>query len=147
MDSTVAYTLMPEPNSTYLVHTKDIVVPADPLSGSTMGLMMILSTFQFQPPTFNPAYSNALSQASKAAFIESGGQAFQDKAKGYATNQGKDVIHEIGINDTELGIVLGSAKVIRDKQVDVKGPNIAFIHTHLTVGQDHGSVQLGWNWK
>jgi hypothetical protein len=146
MDNTTAYTLMPEPNITYLVKTKDVIVPADPLSGSTVGLMMILSTFQYQSPTVNPSYSNALNQASKAAFVEVGGQEFQNKIKGYGTDKGRDFVHSIGA-DTELGVLLGAAKVVRDRQIDVRGPNISFVHTHLTVGQDHGSIGLGWEWK
>lgn len=147
MAETTAYTLMPEPNISYLVKTKDVIISAEPLSASTMGLMMMLSTFQYQAPTVNPAYSNALSQAAKAAFIESGGQAFQDKAKGYATNQGKNIIHGLGVNDTELGVVFGSAKVIRDRQIDVNGPHLLSAKTHVTVGVGHESLGLTWEWK
>ena len=146
MDSTVAYTLMPEPNSTYLNHYTNTPLVGDPLSGSTVGLMMILSSFQYQSPTLNPSYSNALNQASHAAFVEMGGQAFQDKVRGYATDQGKGFVHTWDA-DTEVGILLGAAKVVRDRQVDVRGPNISFINTHLTVGQNHESLQLGWEWK
>src|SRR5665213_3436439 len=101
MDNTVSYTLMPEPNSTYLAHTKNVVVPQDPLSGSTMGLMMILSTFQYQPSLAGPTYSDALSQASNAAYIQSGGQQFQNKAVSIIGRDGIDFAHSIGVTDIE----------------------------------------------
>jgi hypothetical protein len=145
-DNTISYTLMPEPNISYLSHYTGVPVISEPLSGSTMGLMMILSTFQYQSPSLNPAYSNALNQAGKAAFIESGGQAMQDKLKNYGTDKGKETLQELGM-DSEVAVLLGSAKVIRDRQINVRGPNLGFVKTHLTIGQDHGSFGLGWDWK
>jgi hypothetical protein len=115
------------------------------MDGSAVGLMMILSTLQYQAPYLNPTYSNAASQAGKAAFIQVGGQDVQNKITAQATNQAKDVVHSMGITDTEMGAVFGGAKVIRDRQVDVNGPKIYFIKTHITVGQDHANVGLGIN--
>ena len=150
MDSTYgninlsAYTLVPD-NATYLNCYKSCPIAPQPMSGPTVGLMMLLSTLQYQAPYMNPVYANAASQAGKAAYIQSGGQAMQNKLTSQATDQTKDFAHSIGITDTEMGVVLGTAKVVRDKQLDVNGPKIYFIKTHLTVGEDHGSIGLGIN--
>ena len=143
-----AYVGMPTDNQSYLACFKNCPAPpTQPIGGSTMGILMLLSTLQYQAPYMNPAYSNAASQAGKAAFIQSGGQAFQDKVSSMASTKAesvaKDAIHSVGITDTEAGVVLGTAKVIRDKKIDVNGPKIYFIKTHLTVTQDGGSVGLG----
>jgi hypothetical protein len=136
-----AYCGMPEDNSTYLANTK--LMPAtQPIGEGTVGLLMLMSTLQYQAPYMNPIYSNAASQAGKAAFVQSGGQGTQDKVMQKAEAQAKDAAHSVGVTDTEIGIVLGSAKIVRDKQVDLNGPKIFFIKTHLTVGQDRGSVGL-----
>jgi hypothetical protein len=142
-----AYTLMPTDNQSYLVQTKNVPTIGEPMSGTTMGMLMLLSTLQYQAPYMNPQYSNAASQAGKAAFIQSGGQAMQDKFTSKVSSQAegiaKDAYHSVGVTDTEVGVVLGAAKVVRDKQVDVNGPKFTLINTirtHVTVGQDHGSV-------
>lgn len=144
-----AYVGMPSSNQTYLNCMKNCPIAQPPMSGGAMGMLMILSTLQYQAPYMNPVYSNAASQAGKAAFIESGGQAFQDKisstASNKAMNMAKDTYHSVGITDTEVGVVLGAAKVVRDKRLDVNGPKIYFIKTHVTVGQDNGSLGLGIN--
>jgi hypothetical protein len=144
-----AYTLMPTPNSTYLTCTKGCQTVREPMSGSTMGLLMLLSTFQYQAPYMSPIYSNAASQAGKAAYIQSGGQAMQDKVTSVvsakAETVAKNAYHSVGITDTEVGAVLVTAKVIRDRQIDTNGPRIYFLKTHFTVGLDHGSVGLGIN--
>jgi hypothetical protein len=141
-DTWQAYTLMPEPNSTYLSHTKNIPVTAEPMSGATMGLLMIMSTLQYQAPYMSPVYQNAASQAGKAAFTQSGGQAMQNQIQSKAESAAKGVVYSAGINDTELGVVLGGAKVVRDRQIDVNGPRIFFIKTHVTAAPDHGSLGI-----
>jgi len=145
-----AYTAMPVyENSTYLNKYKGIPTIAEPMSGTTMGFLMLMSTLQYQAPYMAPQYSNAASQAGKAAFIQSGGQAMQDKITGKVTSQAesmaKDTYHSVGITDTEVGVVLGAAKVFRDKQLDVNGPKFTIINTiktHVTVGQDHATLGL-----
>jgi hypothetical protein len=144
-DGLQAYTLVPEPNSSFLYRTKDVQIPQMPMSGGTLGILMILSTLQYQAPHMNPTYSNAASQAGKAAFVQSGGQGLQDQLTSKAEGAAKDAIRAVGITDTEVGAVLGTAKVVRDRQIDVNGPKIYFIKTHVTVGQDHGSLGLGVN--
>ncbi len=137
-----AYVGVPS-NSTYLSCLKNCPVVKAPMDGGTLGLMMLMSTLQYQAPYMNPIYAGAATQAGKAAFIVSGGQDMQNRLSSKAENQAKDVFHSIGITDTEMGVVLGSAKIIKDRQLNVNGPKIYSIRTHLTVGQDNSSVGLG----
>jgi hypothetical protein len=140
----VAYVGMPTDNASYLSCMKSCPVPQAPMSSSTVGILMILSTFQYQAPHMGP-YSNAASQAGKAAFIESGEQNISNTLSSRAETAAKNAYRSVGLTDIEVGAVLGAAKVVRDKQVDVNGPNVYFVKTHLTVGQDHGSLGLGVN--
>jgi hypothetical protein len=140
-----AYTLVPEPNGTYLSRTANIPI-ANPLSGSTMGLMMLLSTFQYQASSMG-TYSNAATQASKAAAIVSGEQDMQDRFIKLITNDSKDAMHSVGITDTEAGIVLETAKTIKNKQLQINGPKIYLIKSKLTIGQDNASIGLGYNFE
>ena len=139
-----AYVGVPS-NSSYLSCVKNCPTFKTPMDGSTVGIMMLLSTLQYQAPYMNPVYANAAGQAGKAAFIQVGGQDVQNKLTSKAESQAKDTIHAIGITDTELGVVLGTAKIVRDKQVDVNGPKIYFIRTHISVGQDHANLGLGFS--
>jgi hypothetical protein len=141
-----AYTLMPETNSTYLLDSH-YRATAEPISGPTIGLMAILSTFQYQAPYMSPMYSNAASQFGKAAYSETGGQAMQDKATKLATKNATDVVHSMGITDGELGVVLGTAKVIRDRRLDLNGPKVLSIKTHLTLDQNSANLGLRWEFK
>jgi hypothetical protein len=115
-----------------------------PLSDPTMGLMMLLSTFQYQAPYMNPTYSNAASQAGKAAFVESGGQAVQDKFLKGETKDGMDFAHSIGLTDMEMGIVGFAGKTIRSRQINVRGPSIGPIRSSLTGTENSGSIGLVW---
>ena len=134
-------------NSSYLVKTSSTPTIQDPLSGSTMGILMILSTFQYQSPVANPIYSTAISQASHAAFVQCGGQSLQDQISLKATNTAKNLIHSLGVTDGEVGTVLGVAKVIRDKAISLDGPRIASVKTHFSASQTNGSIGLGWDFK
>ncbi len=138
-----AYTLVP--NQTYLSRT-DLVHNQTPLNGSTLGLMMLLSTFQYQAPHMAPTYSNAASQAGKAAFIVSGGQSFQDKLIAIATNKTLDLVHSIGITNTELGVVFGTAKVLRDRKIDFNGPKLFLIKTNLTFTPNSANLGFKYEW-
>lgn len=150
MDSTYlnlkASTLAPTPNSSYLVNTGKVPTIGT-TDGPTMGLMMMLSDFQYQAPYMNPTYSNAVSQAGKAAFVQSGGQAMQDKMTKYGTDNALKTAHEIGLTDTEMGIVGGTYKIYRSKQINVNGPKIAPINTNLTITQSSATIGLKWSFK
>lgn len=143
-----ACTSVPD-NSSYMgnVHYAAMGTPMD---GSTMALLMVLSTFQYQAPYIDATYSNALSQASKAAYIESGGQAFQDRLFGVVTKDGEDVARTItrfmGITDMEAVVVVGAARVIKDRQLDINGPKICTVKTHLTLTPDSGIVGIKYDW-
>jgi hypothetical protein len=141
----MAYTLMPEPNQTYLVQTKNVVVPTDPLSGSTVGLMMVLSSFQYQSPTLNTTYSSALNQASHAAFVEVGGQAFQDKTTSYATRNGTDFAHSIGLTDGEMGLAAFTLRTVQRKQINLNGPKVYGIKGSLTLTPN--SYNVGFKYE
>lgn len=142
---TVSYVTGVPDNSTYL-YKINIPTVTDPFSGSTIGLLMILSTFQYQSPTANPAYSNALGQASKAAYVQVGGQAFQDKVMGIATDKGKNVIHSMGITDGQMGAVLGAYMIARDRRLSLDGPKIYSINTHLTYGVGNANIGFKYEW-
>ena len=132
------------PNSSYLVNTT-YTAPVTPVSSPTMGLMMLLSTFQYQTSYIDPMYSNAASQAGKAAYIQSGGQATQDKLTNVATEEGTDTAHSIGLTDMEMGIVGFTTKTIVKRQIDINGPKVCFVNTHLTATQNNASIGLKWN--
>lgn len=144
-DGLTAYTAV-APNDSYLSHTSGIPTISDPMSSPTMGLMMLLSTFQYQSPYMNPTYSNAASQIGKAAFIKSGGQDFQDKAISYANKTARQTVYSLGIDGNQVGIILGAAKVIRDRQVDLKGPNIGPVKSNLTINPNTGIMGLKYEW-
>ena len=92
-------------------------------------------------------YSNAATQASKAAAIVSGEQDMQDRFIKLITNDSKDAMHSVGITDTEAGIVLETAKTIKNKQLQINGPKIYLIKSKLTIGQDNASIGLGYNFE
>jgi hypothetical protein len=109
--------------------------------------MALLSTFQYQAPPVNPTYTVAFATVSRAAFAQSGGAAMQSKATQLATKDATDMVHSAGVTDTEMAIVLGTAKTIRDKSLNVNGPKIYFIHTNLTATQNSGTLGLRWDLK
>jgi len=106
-----------------------------------MGVLMLLSVFQYQAP-YMGQYSNAASQAGKAAYIQSGGQAMQDKAISKAEGIGKDGIHSVGLTDQEMGVFLGTANVLRSRQIDVNGPKILSTKIHLTISPSNATLGL-----
>jgi hypothetical protein len=138
-------TIVPSPNSSYLYNTHTPTIQ-DPLGSSTMGLMMILSTFQYQAPTMNQNYSTALNSASKAAFIQSGGQNMENKVIYRTTSMFTDTAHSIGITDPEMIAVFGTAKVIRSRQMNINGPKIYSISTHISVNQNSGNLSFKYEW-
>ncbi len=140
-----ASTIVSDTNSSYFNDTHLSIAP-DPISGSTMGVMMLLSTLQYQAPYMGPMYSGAAGQAGKAALIESGGQAFQDKFLSVMGHKSKDVAHSIGITDGELGATLGTLKVIRDRQINLSGPRMYSVKTDLTINQSSGSMNFKYEW-
>lgn len=141
-----ASTLVPEPNGSYL-HDSHYKAPAEGLNGSALGLMAIISMFQYQAPYMTGPYAGAVSQASKAAYIQSGGQALQTKLQSRAETEAKNIVYATGINEKQLGAVLGTVKVIRDRRLDLNGPKILSISTNLTATPNSGSVGLKWSFK
>ncbi len=132
-------------NSSFLVHTHTPTFQ-EPLSGSTLGILMVLSVFQYDN-SINPTYSNAISQASKAAYIQSGGQAFQDKITSKAEGTARNVMHSVGITDGQVGTLLGITKVVKDRSLSLDGPKVHSVSTHLTLSQTNGSIGLEWTFK
>lgn len=149
MNNSLGYTNLTastiEPNSSYL-YCKNIPVTSDPISGSTMGFMALLSVLQYQAPYMGPEYSRAATAAGRAAFIESGGQAFQEKLVGVATKNGLETIHSVGVTDGELGFIAGTVKTIKDRQLTIKGPKIRGIGSNLTVTPNSSNITLNWSW-
>jgi hypothetical protein len=105
-----------------------------------MGIMMLLSAFQYQAPYMGPTYQQAASQAGKAAYIVSGGQAFQDKLGNVASKNATDLVHSVGITDPEMGVVYGGYKIYKSRQIDLKLPRIGPVKFNLTAGQQSGSI-------
>jgi hypothetical protein len=120
--------------------------PKDPLNSNTLGLMMLLSSFQYQPLVFNPAYTDAITAAGRAAYVESGGKAMQDHIAIKAENEAKNDLYSVGITDTELIVVLGAAKIYRDKQIKFRGPKLGPVKTDLTLKQDGGTLGIKYEW-
>lgn len=132
------------PNDFYLADTH---YTAPKLAdSSTAGLMMLLSTFQYQAPYMSPVYSNAASQLGKAAYIQSGAQSFQDKFLQSRERDLRDIARDLGITDGEAAVFLGTAKIVRDKQISLDGPKIHSISTHLTGDQSSGKIMLKWDY-
>lgn len=139
-----ACTQVPE-NSTYLSNTH-ISVPQEAVSTPTLGLLMLLSTLQYQPTYVDAKYQAAANSAGKAAFTQVGGQAFQDKATNLAGKKAIDLAHGAGITDMEGAVVLGGYKIYKDRQVNVNGPRIGIFRSHLTVSEKSGSIGLRYEW-
>lgn len=136
--------LVQEPNSSYLANLQLVSKPQ--MDGSTIGLMMVLSTLQYQAPYLNPNYSNAAYQASKAASIESGLTDMQSKVLKMMTNNVKNTAHSMGVNDTEIVILLGTTNTIKNKNLDFNGPELGSIKTHLNINTNIGSVGFKYDW-
>jgi hypothetical protein len=131
MPELTAQTLQVEPNSTYLNKTQGLPTIQDPMSGSTVGFLMIISAFQYASPIDTPVYTQAFSQAGKAAYIQSGGQDFQNKLQSKAEAKAKQAVSNIGLQE-----------VVRDRQVQFNGPSILSVKTHATLAPDQATVGL-----
>jgi hypothetical protein len=106
-----------------------------------MGLMMLLSTLQYQAPHIGPFYQEAAKKVGRAAFVESGGQSAQDGVLRMATDKGK----EAGL-ESQMALLVGAAKTVRDRELTLNGPKIDFVKTKLTVSPNSGTLGFGWNW-
>lgn len=129
-----------------IYQTSKVPVIADPMSGSTMGLLMLISTLQYQAPYMNPKYSDAGEKAGHAAFIQVGGQAMQDRATNYATKQGQSTAYSLGLTDLEMGIVGGTYKTIRSKEFNVRGPRFWGIKPNLTATPTSANIGFKYEW-
>lgn len=143
--NTDAYTLALQPNVSYLSNTHSTALGM-PQSSSTLGLMMMLSTLQYQAPYINSAYTNVAGKVGQAAYIQSGGKSFQENLTDKATQNATEAAHNVGITDKEAAIILGSAKIIKDREIDVNGPRIYSIRSHLTMTQSSGSIGIKYEW-
>jgi hypothetical protein len=147
MDSLYSYTAIksqPEYNYTYLSNTHATIVGLP--DNSFVGLMMILSIFQFGSQSVNPIYSNATSQMGRAAYIVSGGQTAQDKLSTVITRKAFDVIHSVNITDSEIGVVLGTMKIARERKIDINGPRLGIFRSHVTLTPNAGNIGLKYEW-
>lgn len=140
-----ACTLAVDPNSTYLNHIANIPT-VQPANDPILGLMMLLSTLQYQAPYMNSTYSNAANQAGKAAYTESGGQQLQNNFVQKVSKEATETGHNLGLTDTEMGVLFETAKTAKTHKLDLNGPKVYFIKTHLTIEENKGSIGLGWNW-
>lgn len=113
------------------------------MSESTVGLLALLSTLNFYAPV-SPAYMSAANAAGRAAFIQSGGQALQDKLTSISETRARRAIYWLGISDTQIAVLLGTAKVINDKQLALPGPRFYQVNTSFSVAPEYGSVGLSW---
>lgn len=141
-----------ETNSSYFIYTTSTIPLSATYPPSVTGLMALLSVMQYQAPYMSPTYSGAAQQAGHAAFIVSGGQAFQDKATAMATKTGEDAIKSavnfVGlVSEQQLGLALGVAKVIRDGRIDIEGPKVYDATTHISADPSDASVGFTWRIK
>lgn len=118
----------------------------NPMDSGTMGLLMILSVFQYQTPT-NPTYNWTLSQAGHAAYIQSGAQDFQDKLASKAEYVVRTTIRSIGVTDGQVGVLIGITNTIRTKELSLDGPRIQSVTTHLHVSENSANIGLGLEFK
>lgn len=133
-----------EANSSWLadLHYKSHIQQSNTLQA----IMLMFSVVQYDPNIMasNPA---AISVATKAAFVQSGAQQWQNKLENYAEQKTKKAINYMGITDKELGAAYIAYKIVQDKEIKAKGPDIYFINTSLTVGLDHGTIGLSWRFE
>jgi hypothetical protein len=140
-----AYTLSVDLNSTYLSQTSTLPATRH-INDPTLGLMMLLSTLQYESPYMNQTYSNAANQAGKAAYVESGGQGLQNNFLQRLGKETTDAGHQMGLTDTEMGILFETAKTAKTHKLDINGPKVYFMKTRLTIEESRGSVGVGWSW-
>lgn len=129
----------------YLPHMNTVPIQ-EPLSAPTMGLLMVLSTLQYQAPYMSPIYSSAASQIGQKAFTDMGGKSFKDRLMSGMESKGKSIAHSIGITDGELGVTLGTLRVIRARQINLNGPKIYSIRTSLTATPTDGTMVFKYEW-
>jgi len=94
-------------------------------------------------------YSTAVSQGAKAAFIESGGQAEEDRINNYAQKRALVEVHNLGITDKEIGgvgVAYGAYKAYKAKQIDINGPKVLYGRIHLTCSPSGGSMGIRWEY-
>ena len=146
-----ACTLVPEVNSSYLYDTH--YSGHDPLSGSTMGLMMLLSSLQYQAPYIPGPYQQAAQQAGHSAYIMVGGQAAEDQTNAVIGKVGKQVgdqalntVHSMGIGDAELGAGYIAYKIVSDKKINVDAIKVGKVRFNLTIDQQSCSFGVNYGW-
>lgn len=128
-------------NSSYLANTH-YTAPKASLDGSTMALMMVLSTFQYGSLSSDPSAANAFSQAGKAAYIQSGGQAVQDRLGKMAETNATGFVHSMGLTDVEMGAVYEAYRVNKTHQIKFNGPRIGRIKSDLTLDMQTANIGL-----
>ena len=121
--------LLPLPNSTYLSNTK-IVIP-EPMSESTKGLLGLTSLLQF---TDGPTAT-----AGQAAFIQSGGQAFQNQASHYFESKATGFVTETGL-DKPLGVGYYAYHIYKTQTLDLPIEH----DTHLTLTPVSATISKTW---
>lgn len=136
-----SYTLLSDPNTFYWSNTKNMGSITS-INDPSIGLLVILSVFQYQTPYINPMYSEAANKASQAAFIQSGAQTAQDKI----SQIGIDFAHSMGVNDMEMGIFVGTVKTVKNRQMEINGPKLYSIKTHLTGTQNSTNIGFKYEW-
>ena len=52
----------------------------------------------------------------------------------------------MGITDAEAVVVVGAARIVKDRQLDVNGPKICSIKTHLTMTPESGNISFKYDW-
>ena len=106
------------------------------ISESTTSFMMLLSLFQYQPTYIDPIYSNALQQASKAAYANTDGKKMEDALK----EKGINLVHDMGITNTEGAIVLGVAKTLQSRQFNWDNLKIDVVKVHVGLSPNSGNI-------
>jgi hypothetical protein len=70
----------------------------------------------------------------------------QDKASGVVSKDALGVAHNIGLTDQEMAVFLGTATIVRNRQIDVNGPKILSIKPHLTLSPNSVILGIKYGW-
>lgn len=113
------------------------------MSDGLIVFMVGVMSLQYQPVA--PMFREATNTASRAAYMQSGTDKLVDRFTVYSEKKAARTARESGIPEPMFAGMITTAKVIRDKRIDVHGPKIIYGKTYLTVSPDNGIVSIGWN--
>ena len=109
------------------------------MQSSVTAALICLSALKFVPD--QPTHVNKIGQA---AFVQSGTNKAVERAQSAIEGKARFIIHEMGISDKAVAAALIDTKVIKEREVSVRGPQLVSARTRLTLGLDHGTLGITW---